>query len=579
MRRAVRYFFGVLFCTAVFCALQAPAECGPVDSATTGIPDGGSVTVDVDEERFERGVPASFILIGFPSGAPTARMESVFHEGHGALSFSYERGSRPVPVLVHHVCLEGLTRIGFRVLVEKETFWVVNIGDLDGARFSAHRVISPGGWTDVTFEPSDFSCNEDSPVRKERIDPANLGFGYAAFDLFSLTEKRDSNRVLIDDVKVTRAAVSVIDGDYVLSAENRRITQNTRITGDLVLKKGAELVVTAERFRVDGDILVKGASLSLGGGAWTFSQDYRYHHGMRVKGGGTIELNNGRLDLIFPYGAGVESGGSVLVQNVRVVSGLFTFGLQTGGTLRLEGCENFGEIIAYRGGKLHARDCKSLLLWLNLERGADADLNLPDGSRLERLTLPEELGREIVISDCGGVLWGVIAESGSSLTVRESRLRAVGLHFTGRERDTVSGFQNGRTYPKLVYRSKSHNLHLYDTKVDTWNFYASGRAELEIRDSVFGESLSFDRSAISIYDSVCDGSGGYLGARGDSSTLFVRGEIACDVLANDNGSITVTDCGRIGGRVEAAGMSRIVILHTLLNGAVAEIDAGTVEIR
>jgi len=567
------YAFVMFFCIVPHTAL--PEKADRVSSDTR--------SADTDEERFEHGVPASFILIGYPTGVPPARMEITESEGYGeepgALSFTYERGSQPVPVLYHQVYLGGFKKIDFRIRVKKKTFWVVNISDLDGARFSAHRVIAPGEWKDVTLNPSDFSCNEDSPVKKERIDPTNLGFGYAAFDLFSLTEKSGSNRVLIDDITITRTAVSVIDGDYVLSAESGRITEDTRITGDLVLQKGAELVVTAERFRVDGDILVKGSSLSLGGGSWMFSQDFRYQHRMRVSDGGTIELKNGRLDLLFPYGAGALRGGSVRMQDVRVVSGLFTFSLQADGSLRLETCENFGEIIAYRGSTFSARGCKSLLLWLNLERGSDTELKLPDGARISRLNLPEELGREIGISDCSGVLWGIIAENGSSLSVRESRLRAVGLHFTGKARGTVNGFENGKTYPEFIHRSENHNLFLSDTKVDTWNFYASGRAELEIRDSIFGESLSFGRSRITIYDSVCDGTGGYLGSRDDSVTIFTRGEIACDVLACDNGSITVTDCGGIGGRVEATGMSRIVISHTPLNGAVREIDAGTVEIR
>jgi hypothetical protein len=573
MQRVLGYVFIAFFLTMLYNAVA-----GMADSMSAGI-----MSADIEEERFERGIPGSFVLIGYPSGVPAARLESTDSEGcgqrPGVLSFFYERGRRPVPIIYHRVYVGGFTSIEFRIRAEKTALWVVNISDLDGAQFSTRREIVPGEWKFVALKPSDFVCNEDSPVKKDRLDTANLGFGYAAFDLFSITEKGDSNRVLLDDVRITRAAVSMIEGDYELSSQRKRITENTRIKGDLILRKGAELIVTAERFRVDGDILVDGSSLSLEGGGWMFSQDFRYHHRMRVSDCGTIELHNGRLDLMFPYGAGAMRGGSVLVQDVRVVSGLFTFGLQTDGSLRIEGCENFGEIIAYRGCNFFAQGSKNFLLWLNLERGLDAELSLPDGARIERLTLTEELGRKIGISNCSGVQWGVIAESGSSLTVRGSILRAVGLHFKGRSQETVRGFNNGKIYSELLHRSENHNLFLFDTKVDTWNFYASGRAELEIRDSVFGESLSFGRSAISIYDSVCDGTGGYLGARDDSVTLFTGGKIACDVLAHDNGSISVTDCGGIGGRVEAAGKSRILISNTPLGGAVREIDEGTVEIR
>ena len=79
-----------------------------------------------------------------------------------------------------------------------------------------------------------------------------------------------------------------------------------------------------------------------------------------------------------------------------------------------------------------------------------------------------------------------------------------------------------------------------------------------------------------IYDSVCDGTGGYLGAKDDSYTTFTGGEIMCDVLAHDRSTITIRDCAGIGGRVEASGLSRIGVENTPLHGHVREIDGGEI---
>lgn len=536
---------------------------------------------DTDREGFEDGLPSNLILVGYPSGDPPASVEITgrageYKSGGRALSFSYDRGKKPVPILLHRVLLQDFETIDFWIKAEKPALWVVNISDLDGAEFSSSRKIPAGRWTRVTLAPGDFSCNEDSSVKKESLDTKRLEAGFACFDLFSVIGGEGKNQVIIDDVTVKRPPVTVIEGDYILASEKQTISRRTRIEGDLVLTKGSELLVTAERFRVDGDVIVKRSKLTLSGGGWTLNQDYRYQRNMWAKDGGRIEMEKGLLYLVYPYGAAASGGGDVSLKDVRVVSGLFTFGLQKGSSLRLEGCERFGEVILYKGGSLYCGDSASVLLWLNLESGASADVSFSKAEQIGRFTLPPQIGRKVLIERCREVIWGIIAESGSALTVRDSDLRAFGIHFLGKSMEVVRGFKNGQHYSDFSYSSEGHNLRFIDTKVDTWNFYASGRAQLEIRDCIFGEAVSFGRSRISIYDSVCDGTGGYLGAKDDSSTMFIRGEIACDVLTHDRGSITVKDCAGIGGRVEASGMSKIIVINTPVDGPVRGIDGGEV---
>lgn len=544
---------------------------------------------DIDREGFEEGPLSAFFLIGYPSGDPPASLDVTdfpgeCRSGGHALAFSYSRGEKPVPILLHQVFLQDFEAIDFWIKTGEPVLWVVNIGDMDGAEFSAPADIPGGKWTRVTLTPGDFTCNEDSPVKKGKLETDKLGFGYACFDLFSLFGGRGKNRVLIDDVQVRRTSVTVIDGDYVLTAKKKKLSRNTRVDGDLILTKGSELLVTADRFWVEGDIVVKRSKLLLSGGGWVFNQGYRYHHNMLAVDSGRIEMQDGSLYLLAPYGAGATKGGEVSLRNVRVLSGLFTFGLQKDSSLLLEDCERFGEVIIYRGGSFHGEGSDSFLLWLNLEGGSAADISLPKGDRIVHFELPHGLGRKVTLRGCSNVLWGIIAERRSDITVRDSEIRAFGIHFVGRSRETVRGFTNGNHYKDFSYISAGsrdigsggHRLRLVDTKVDTWNFYTSGRAQLEIRDSVFGESISFGRSQIAVYDSVCDGTGGYLGARDDSSTTFKGGEILCDLLSHDRGSITVIDCAGIGGRVEAAGSSKITVANTPLKGPVRQVDDGKV---
>ncbi|UCB46244.1 MAG: hypothetical protein JSV25_02130, partial [Spirochaetota bacterium] len=177
------------------------------------------------------------------------------------------------------------------------------------------------------------------------------------------------------------------------------------------------------------------------------------------------------------------------------------------------------------------------------------------------------------------VLWGLIALNGCNITVKGSELRAVGILYTGRVRAVVNNMKNEVYYADFSYQSPYHELQFIETKVRTWNFYTSNNAALEIRNCVYGESISFGKSQINVFDSICDGTGGYIGAKEDSKTNFYGGEIACDVLTHDRAQFLIQDCGQVRGRIEAAGQSKITVVNTPLGGTVREIEEGEVTIN
>ena len=62
---------------------------------------------------------------------------------------------------------------------------------------------------------------------------------------------------------------------------------------------------------------------------------------------------------------------------------------------------------------------------------------------------------------------------------------------------------------------------LTDPTVTTWNLYPWGEAHVRIHDSLLGEILSEGDSKAYVTGSVIDGSGGYLGAKENSTmTLY-----------------------------------------------------------
>jgi hypothetical protein len=477
------------------------------------------------------------------------------------------------------VLLKDFQLIDFWIKSKRETKWVLTFTDLDGAEFSTLVDIKPGSWNYVALTAEDFICNEDSPIQKDSVDVSNLGYGYASFDLFALFGGSGENIVWIDDVKIMRGSMDIISGDYLLNNKNEKFIRNTRIKGNLILTNGSALTVNAEKFQIDGNILVRNSRLILNGGFWVFHQDYRYHHHIWVQKRGQVEMNGGRLYMYQPYSAGVSENAAFMLRDVEVIGGLFTLGLQKGGSLAIEGCKNFGEVIIEEGTDITVSDCETILLWLNCGKGVKAQLSLPDNVEDGIWKAPSSLKRDVIVKNSRDVMWGLIALNGSNITISESSLRAVGILYTGRVKSVVSDLKNDVFYTNFSYNSPYHKLKFLETKIRTWNFYTSSNAELEIRNCIYGESISFGKSQINVFDSICDGSGGYIGARDDSITNFIGGEISCDVLTHDRAQFLIKDCEQVVGRVEAAGLSQIKVVNTPLSGTVREIEEGKVFIE
>jgi hypothetical protein len=539
---------------------------------------------DIESEDFEKGIPSSFLMGGYPAGQPAASLKSAdaageSFRGNHSLSFDYSRGNGPVPVIFHNVLLKDFQTIDFWIKAEQRTKWVLTFTDLDHAEFSTLVDIRPGYWKHVILRPGDFRCNKDSPVRKNRVDVSRLGFGYTSFDFLAIGGGSGKNRVWIDDLAIERSPIDIVAGDYIISSTRSYITSSTRIRGNLVLTNGSELSVNADRFQIDGDILVKNSKLILSSGLWIFHQDYRYHHHLWAQKQGQVEMHNGYLYMYQPYSAGVSNTAGLLLRNVKVLGGLFTLGLQKGGSLTVDRCINFGEVIIDEGSDISVSDCESILLWLNCGRGLKTRVSFPGNNVKGVWNSPSSLKRTLKVENSKDVLWGLIASNGCDITIQGSVLRAVGVLYHGKVGAVVRNMKNEAHFRDFTYQSPYHELRFIDTQIKTWNFYTSGAAVLNIHDCTYGESISFGRSQINVFDSVCDGSGGYIGARDDSTTNFYGGEIVCNVLTHDRAQFLIQDCLLVRGRVEASGQSKITVINTPMSGAAREIDQGKIFIK
>ncbi|GEM_PF-2071506 len=537
---------------------------------------------DAEREAFEGGaVPADWKAGGIPGDKPhgaslrIAGEEENVHGGSGALAFVYPLRNVPVPVLIHAVDLHAMTSLAFWIRSPEATTWVTAVKDADGAVFNAPVSLPAGRWKKVVLRPGSFRLNDDSPVKKDRLDPGSLGRGYVGFDLAAVLGKGSTREVFLDDVAVTRGTFAVFRGGLVCEAGEKTLSEPTRIEGNLVVRKGASLTVTAERLEVTGDVLVEGGRLALRGGRWRIPQDYRYQRTIAVTGGGALSLASGQLDVGFPVSSNLSGESTLRAEGVSMASGHFTLGVQKGSSVRFTDSKGLGEFIVQRGSAFEVAGCEGILVWLQCMEGDEAQLRLP-GKKVDVWRSPEGLGRDLVIRDSTGMVFGLLAGEGADLTFEDSSLFAAGVMFMEAGPWKVEGLKNGSNYDDFRLETAGASLRFENSRVRAWNFYTMGIADLEIRDCVYGESISFHRSRIRAFGSVCDGTGGYLGARDHSTTIFTGGRAACEVLAHDDARMELRDT-KVSGDVRATRTSRIRLDGVEVEGRVVEAEEGRIE--
>jgi lipopolysaccharide export system protein LptA len=542
---------------------------------------------DVDAEDFEQADrPLRWIVVGVPFGRPEGASvqptvnEGEFKEGKRALAFTYVRGKMPVAVLVYNVLIRDLESIDFQASSKRDAKLRCTVTDADGARFSADTDIKAGAWTHAVIRPTDFALNTDSPVKKEKFDPAKLGFNLAFFDVIGVTGGEGENAVFLDNVTITRGPLKVQKGNLALKGKKQRktISRPTRIEGNVMVSDEAELTVTAGRFVVTGSIIVNGGTLRLRDGAWSVLQQHRYQRKIMAVNGGRIEMENGFLGTVHPITGASAVESAWKLTNVELAGGHFTFQIQDECSLEMDGVKNGGEFIVQNGAEFTVRNCEKVLIWLMCDDEVSADLTLPSTKRVSSWNAPDELERTIKIRDSSAVTWGLIAVSGCRLTFRDSDFLAVGMLYGPEGRDSVKGLKNRQYHSDFTFPSEHHTVKFLKTRIAAWNFYTSGTFELEIRDCLYGESLSFGTSKIRVFDSTCDGTGGYLGAKDGSTTEFTGGKVDCSVLTQDKSTLTLSKT-HVTGSVQAANRSKIRLFGTKVDGFVRELDQGRIEKR
>ena len=315
------------------------------------------------------------------------------------------------------------------------------------------------------------------------------------------------------------------------------ITDSITLACDILLNKNAEIQINAANVHIP----------------MTYKNQYSWF------AAGNAELNIDSCS--FDLGSGALSGGfsgnsSFIQTNTTYNSSILpmTISLSNQSKTYIDNCMGGMELVLYDSAKLDIKDSRTFVIWYTFDEGQTASYTLPPNNSVfdtmaSDITSKYEFpGNAIVsnvnlnvsIENTARIYWGLISRENSDVIINNSNLIACGLFFDGNADEKVSGFKNNLYYTNYTTQLSDRNIVLKNSRIAAWNFYTAEKAHLVIEDCYYGESLTFGESKIDIYNSTCDGTGGYWGGQQNSEHnvyhSILKRKNGSDILVNIDGN-------------------------------------------
>lgn len=353
--------------------------------------------------------------------------------------------------------------------------------------------------------------------------------------------------------------VVTIEGDYFLD-------------GNITIVNNGILKLNQANFRINGDIFIMGnGELQVHGGTFTVNQEYIYEHDAVIVQGGTLTLT----DVDFhsntqSWSIALTDSAEYILKNSRISDGFITAALMGKSRSIIRDSELPGEFLCMGENYLEFQGCDQILVWIVLPDTAVVDISLPDDSLLVNFQFSEDNSNitnvpySITIDSCTNVLWGLISESGSDATFYNTDFRTVGLYFMRSDSIAVTNITNESFHSDDIIHVSDRNLHLINCNVHTWSFYTAKNSNISINNCIFGELIAMDSSRAFVNNSVCDGSGGYLGAFQYSSILVVGSLIRSQVISREFGTLLGVYSAFTGSEIDSDESSVMLIANTAI---------------
>ncbi|VAX39033.1 hypothetical protein MNBD_PLANCTO03-264 [hydrothermal vent metagenome] len=367
--------------------------------------------------------------------------------------------------------------------------------------------------------------------------------------------------------------------EIVILSVDRTVNGNIILlnNGSLRVEPGVTLGVT------DQVILTADSDLQLTGATLRFIQSFAYQGGIQTSEQASFVATDSVLrGSGHGFTLGLVGNSHIDFSGVETINGFPTWGLFESSTATVRGSTLAGEFLCFGDNQLDIADSEFVLLWLTTPAGSAIDTTLPPQGDVGSFSIGPDsdwatgIPYTATLTNCTEVYWALMARSGSSATFRNSRLRVAGSYFERNNQIEVVGLANNTHLSDQAFNWGDISLRFIDSDIDTWNFYSFGSTQLTIDSCVFGELLAGETGQATILNSLCDGSGGYMGASDQSILVMFNSVNLSQTTTTGQSGMYAIESALLGDAIDAIDESVMFLYNTEHSGSPAAADAGAI---
>ena len=356
-----------------------------------------------------------------------------------------------------------------------------------------------------------------------------------------------------------------VDEDIILGAENPDtvwvIDHDTTIFANIMLLNNAVLEVRGCTLNYRGEIWATGNSqVLIENAVFNLLQNYEYEFMLFAVDSAEFVFRNSTIySAGMPYGFGAAGVSRVECSDVDFDMAFCTWALLEGCHLTVDNSPKGGEFVIM-GDSVDVRiaHSDSVLVWLGFGEGTSGEIHDPrsDAGCVEHFVFPDSLcsGIEysLEVDSLCGLFIATMTHPASDVVIYDTDIFGAGSVFLG-DTAELTGIVNGAYYTSYDVPFDDRTYTLINSSVRTWNFYAYEGSQVSLSNCIFGEFLADSMSSGVVNNSICDGSGGHLGASRGAMIQGIRSAFYTDAIIEDNGIGAFFSCSFLAGRIILSG--------------------------
>ena len=352
--------------------------------------------------------------------------------------------------------------------------------------------------------------------------------------------------------------------------------------GPIIIGTNGVLRIKADS-KIYGDIfLINNARLEITNANIYLPQKYFYERSIIVTGKSVFKAENVRFDYSgLSHNLVVIDSGLIDFRNVTNY-GFTTTGLNGNATFLIDSTNEAGEFVITDRINLDIKKSNIILLWHHFGKNSSLDFEFPKGDTLDKYICNKSIkgfkGIEynIEINNSRNVMWGLMPEDNTNITIKNSKMRTIGLWFTGNDQINLNGIVDNSDYTDYTLNADDRILRLINSSVQTWSIYTFNNADVSIKGSIIGEIGSQGKSRVNAMQTFCDGTGGYVWST-DTTFLVYAFSTLTTAFRTQGHSIGVLGYSALSGSVASAvGNSNLIVIQTPLSEDPIAYEAGAV---